>query len=600
MSPDAPQVLAFGWPPASVDAADQAALWRDALRSAAWTAIEQAAGLEVWTRGGGPPVRRIHHGLLVLGEIHPREGGAACGTLAPDQGVARTARQLSDRRWGGYVAILREPPDGHPWIFRDPSGGLDALTWKAGGIVAVASELTHLPFGLAPHDLALDWDAITDFVRRPLSTLDRCGLVGYHSVAPGDLQPMGADARQAIAVWRPEMFAGNVAVPDADIRLRDVVDEVVAAQVGASGRAVVEVSGGLDSAIVAISVGRAAGGPAGLVGLNYYGDRPEGDERQWARAACAAAGLPLVEAAKLAGAVALSDFTDFARAARPALNALDADRDRHTARMALAEGADTIFTGKGGDAVFFQMPTPRVLADYRSAHGGLPWGDPFAADISRWLRRSVWSTMWAAGRSPTPAYGARAGVWGPRTREAPSRPAHRWLAGGEDIPPAKRLQIELVAASQLAAGLCRRAQVARLRHPLLAQPVVELCLSIPAWAHVAGGRDRAVARRAFADRVPEAITRRRSKGALTSLYSRRTAASLDVLRPFLIDGVLAEAGVLDRRALDLALQPDQLIRRADGARVMGAAMVEAWVRHWQGRAPDLATASRDRIRSRLA
>lgn len=599
MSPEAPQFLAFAWPPASADAVGEAAAWRDALRSAGWTAMEQAVGLEVWGRGHGPPLRRVHPGLLIVGELHARDRGSACASFSPDQAVARTARQLSGRHWGDYVAILRDPSDGEPWIFRDPSGGVDALTWKAGAIVAVASELAHLPFGVAPHDLALDWDAITDFVRRPLATLDRCGLAGYHTVTPGDLQPMGADARQAVAIWRPEMFAGNVALEGADVRLREALDEVVAAQARSCGRAVVEVSGGLDSAIVAISVGRAGGGHPGLVGLNYYGDRPEGDERQWARAACAAAGLPLVEAAKLAGSVALSDFTDFARAARPALNALDADRDRHTARMALAEGADTIFTGKGGDAVFFQMPTLRVLADYRSAHGGPPWADPFAADISRWLRRSVWSTIWAARRATPLAYGARAGVWGPRTRETPAQPAHRWLVGAEAVPPAKRLQIELVAASQMAAGLCRRAQVARLRHPLLAQPVVELCLSIPAWAHVEGGRDRAVARRAFADRVPEAITQRRSKGALTSLYSRRTAASLDVLRPFLMDGVLAEAGVLDRRALDLALQPDQLIRRADGARVMGAAMVEAWVRHWQGRAPDLATASRDRIRSTI-
>lgn len=598
MSPEAPQFLAFAWPPASEDAAGEAAVWREALRSADWSPLEQGAGLEVWGRGSGPSLRRLHPSLLILGEIHPHGPGTAVAP-PPDISVERAARHLSTRAWGEYVAILRGPTDGEPWVFRNPSGGLDALTWKAGAVVAVASELTHLPFGLAPHRLALDWDAITDFVRRPLSTLDRCGLAGFHTVTPGDLQPMGADARRAVAIWRPETFAGNVAIDDAEARLRDVVDGVVAAQVGACGRALVEISGGLDSAIVAASLARAADGRAELVGLNYFGDRPEGDERAWARAACSAAGLSLVEAAKLAGAVALSDFTDFARCARPALNALDADRDRHTARLALAQGADTIFTGKGGDAVFFQMPTPRILADYRAAKGGLPWPDPFAADIARWLRRSVWSTLRAARRAPAQDYRARAGVWGSRTREAPSRPAHRWLEGTEHVAPAKRLQIELVAASQLAAGLCRRAEAARLRHPLLAQPVVELCLSIPAWAHVAGGRDRAVARAAFADRVPASITERRSKGALTSLYSRRTAASLEVLRPFLMDGVLAEWGVLDRRALDLALQPDQLIRRADGARVMGAAMVEAWVRHWQGRAPDLATASRDGVRSRL-
>ncbi|WP_165843955.1 asparagine synthase C-terminal domain-containing protein [Phenylobacterium kunshanense] len=596
MSPEAPQILAFAWPRESPDAGAEAQAWRDALRARGWRVLDAGPGLEVWGYGRPLAVRRLHAGLLLVGEAHPRTPGASCPQF--DQPLLRTARALADHHWGEYLALLREPGADRAWVFRDPSGGLDALTWRAGQIVAVANEITHLPFGLSPHDLALDWDAITDFVRRPLASLDRCGLAGFHTVTPGDLHPLGASPGEAVPIWRPAAFAGNAAMEDAEARLRAVVDEVVDVQARRVGRAVAEVSGGLDSAIVAISLARAADPAANLIGLNYYGDRPEGDERPWARAACAAAGLPLVEVAKPVGEVDLSDFTDFARAARPAFNALDGDRDRHTSRLALAEGVDAVFTGKGGDAVLFQSPTPRVLEDYRLAHGRIPWGDPFALDVARWLRRSVWSARRAARRSSAPAYGARAGIWGARTREAVTTPAHRWLTDLDDMPPAKRMQVELVAASQMAAGPCRRTAVAQVRHPLLAQPVVELCLAIPAWAHVAGGRDRAVARRAFADRLPAVVAERRSKGALTSLYSRRTAASLAVLRPFLIEGVLAEAGVLDRRALDAALQPDALIRRPDGARVMGAAMVEAWVRHWQGRAPDLRTASRERLRSR--
>lgn len=597
---EAPQFLVFAWPEASEDAAAEAAAWREALsRAGGWSRLEAGQGLEVWARGRTLPARWLHPQLLLLGDAHPARGMGGMPGLQPGQAPARNARRLSEGFWGQYVALVVDPAGGPPWIFRDPSGAVDVMTWKAGRVVAAANEIANLPLGLAPHNLALDWDAITDFVRRPASALDRCALAGHHTVTPGDVQPLGADVSSAVPVWRPAMFAGNVEVEDAEAQLRDRLDEVVATLAGTCARAVVEVSGGLDSAIVAATLGRLPARGVPMVGLNYFGDRPEGDERPWARAACAAAGLPLVEVEKPVGRVTEADFTEFAAAARPAFNALDADRDRHTARFALHESADAVFTGSGGDAVFFQMPTPKVLADYRLAHGGLPLGDPFAADIARWLRRSVWSTRRAARRAADGPTGARSGVWGARTRAAPATPAHRWLLGVEDLPPAKRLQAELVAASQRASGLSRRGQVARLQHPLLAQPVLELCLSIPTWAHVAGGRDRATARRAFADRLPAAVADRRSKGALTSLYSRRTAASLEFLRPFLIEGVLAEAGVLDRNALDLALQPEQLIRRADGARVMGAAMVEGWVRYWQGRAPDLASASRDGRRSTM-
>ncbi len=66
------------------------------------------------------------------------------------------------------------------------------------------------------------------------------------------------------------------------------------------------------------------------------------------------------------------------------------------------------------------------------------------------------------------------------------------------------------------------------------------------------------------------------------------AASLEVLRPLLLDGVLADAGVLDRAAVDAALQPDRLMTTGEGTRLLRAAMVEGWVRRWQGYLPDLA------------
>src|SRR3546814_15687375 len=56
--------------------------------------------------------------------------------------------------------------------------------------------------------------------------------------------------------------------------------------------------------------------------------------------------------------------------------------------------------------------------------------------------------------------------------------------------------------------------------PLLSQPIVELCLSIPTWQWVRGGRDRAVARAAVADLLPALIAQRRTKGGQTGFLRR--------------------------------------------------------------------------------
>lgn len=70
------------------------------------------------------------------------------------------------------------------------------------------------------------------------------------------------------------------------------------------------------------------------------------------------------------------------------------------------------------------------------------------------------------------------------------------------------------------------------------------------------------------------------------------AASLEVLRPLLLEGCLADAGVLDRAAVARQLTPEQLLHAPATGAILTAATVEAWVRHWQGRVGDSARAPR--------
>ncbi len=590
------QYLVLAWPTQSEPAAQQAAVLRQRLAATqTWRCAAAEPGLDVWTRGAGrATLVRLRPGVLVLGDLFAAPGSSGVSRAASPATAAAAARDLAASGWGRYVALLAGAEDDLPSIFRDPSGAVDAITWTAGRVAAASNDIRGLPAGFAPDALALDWDVITDFIRRPLSATYRLGLTGYHTVTPGDLQPLGAPGSCATPIWRPQDHAANVEAPDAAHQLPQVLRHCVQAMADAEP-ALVEVSGGLDSAVVAAALGEAGRGT--LLGLNYYGDRAEGDERRWARMVCERAGFPLLEHPKPVTPVVEADFAAFAACARPALNALDPDRDRHTAALAEATGASAIFTGNGGDALFFQHPTPLVAADYRRWRGRTGPKDPVLQEMARWLRRSVWSVQRHSRQGF--AEPAASPLWGARARDAVAAPAHGWLAGGHDLPPAKSLQVQLIAASQAAFGVCRRGAAADLRHPLLSQPVMELCLAIPTWQHVAGGQDRALVRRAFSGALPDEVLQRRSKGALTSLYTRRAAASLEFLRAHLLDGVLVEAEVLDRRALDEALQADRLIWRADGARVMGAAMVESWVRRWQGVAPDLARAARHPPRSVL-
>jgi asparagine synthase (glutamine-hydrolysing) len=288
-----------------------------------------------------------------------------------------------------------------------------------------------------------------------------------------------------------------------------------------------------------------------------------------------------------------ADYAELSADARPPFTAVDAPRDRDTAERLTGYGAEALVTGRGGDAIFFQMPTPAVAADLYRLRGWRAAFDPRALDHARWLRCSLWSLWRDAFRAAAPQASDSLRTFAGSVRPGDFAAAgHPWLAGLEEAPPGKRVQIAALIGSVGAGGPSRRGKVCDLIQPLLAQPMMELGLSIPSWTLVAGGRDRGLARAAFASWLPPAVVQRRSKGALTSLYARRIALGLPALREHLLDGVLVGAGLLDGAAIDRALDADDLIRQGDGLDLLRAAALESWIRHWQTRIPDAAQAAR--------
>jgi asparagine synthase (glutamine-hydrolysing) len=123
--------------------------------------------------------------------------------------------------------------------------------------------------------------------------------------------------------------------------------------------------------------------------------------------------------------------------------------------------------------------------------------------------------------------------------------------------------------------------------PLYSQPVTELFLRIPLDVHFHGGRERGLARQAFASDVPEEILRRSWKDRAPGFLERLVQRHRKFLRGLLLDGVLVEERLLNRQALEDALSdrisnspvfPGELLRHLD---------VEVWARSWR-RSTDVA------------
>jgi len=114
--------------------------------------------------------------------------------------------------------------------------------------------------------------------------------------------------------------------------------------------------------------------------------------------------------------------------------------------------------------------------------------------------------------------------------------------------------------------------------PLLSQPFVELCLRIPSYVLNHGGRDRALARRAFVGDVPETILKRYWKDRAAGQEHVVLAANLEFFRELLLDGVLVKERLIDKGKLEEALSGRPTKSPVPIVKIFDAALVETWLR----------------------
>ncbi|MDP3747616.1 MAG: asparagine synthase-related protein [Phenylobacterium sp.] len=590
--------IALSWPPereAAQARVDQ--LLEDRVMRRDWRPAEQREGFCILVEAARPlPIRRfVDDSARILGDLFERPTGQTAPDILPSGawrllGAEARCAHFSAAYWGRYVVVQPDPAGGIA-VFRDPSGALDCLTWQADGITIAASSLPDWLLSALPPHLDLNWRAIAAFLADPATLGARLGLDGVAAVLPGTLHGPVA-GRAALAIWRPAAFVRATApcYAEAKTLLARTVDACVAAYAASGAPLLAEVSGGLDSSIVASALARTPDA-AVVQWMNFHVADPQGDERRYARALADRLAVPLTEIAKPELALTREALDDQVVGVRPSLNGLDRHYDTDIADRCAALGVRSILTGQGGDMIFFQAPTPLVAADVWRRRAGRREA---IEDVARWTRRSVWSVLWAASlasvgvghrrRRPSPAFMTPQGV-----ALATGVALHPWLEDLRGVSPAKRLQIRGLANAQGFFGDCQRARQAELIHPLLSQPIVELCLAIPAIDLTRGGHGRALAREAFADRLPDLVTQRRSKGDLTAYYGRMLGRSLDVLRPYLLEGRLAQAGLIDRDALGEMLTETHLIWRGGYPDLLRLLAVEIWLRHWARRIGDLAS-----------
>lgn len=516
---------------------------------------------------------------LIVGDLF-RAARSARADMRDGDAIAASGIVPVDRYWGDYVALTLSADERSVAAFRSPSGGVHAFRIRRGPLVCIASHIEYLlePGPVRP---AIDWSSVAHHLAFAHLHTGATGISGIDEILPGECAMEHEGRSERSTLWSPWAFTTRerraATFEDAAARVHDAVIRATAALVPPGGKVALELSGGLDSSIVAAAL---AAAQANAVALNLATPGAEGDERLYARAVAERTHIPLIETL-VEGDIDLTEVAPRVEA-RPGMLAMLRLADRSFALRGREHRVEAFINGTGGDCVFCSLGTVAPAIDRLQAHGMTVGLATTIRDIAAVHGDNVWTVARMARRRRR--RGRPVPIW-KRNRHflndalLPAAPDHHpWLDEPEGAPPGTRAHIHAILASYAHLEGYGRHAVAPSLFPLLSQPVVEACLTVPTWLWVAGGRDRAVAREAFRGDLPRAIIERRTKGAMDAFCARTFELNRPKLRSFLLDGLLAGAGLLDRGTIEACLAHPLANRDQLFYRLLPIVDTEGWIR----------------------
>ncbi len=564
-----------------------------------WKAALLTPGLHVFATGAKSGINEVwplQGGLgVILGKLFRRtELDSAAAPSATINGADAASilesggRILVDRYWGRYVALLRNAT-GDTLVMRDPSGTLPCFRIRHQGVSIVFSWLEDALQMLSPSEHPkVNWDVLTaQLLRGPLGGR-ATALAGIAQVLPGEAVDLGTD--QSLLLWSAVAIARAPArydIAEATQLLSHAVRSCTRAWASCYDSLLLRLSGGVDSSIL-LSCLAPGSTTADVICVNYHSPGADSDERHYALMAAGRVGRDLLLRERDLG-FQIERVLRIARMPSPVVyvGGMNASTD---AKLASAHAASAMFTGAGGDALFYEVPRWWPAADYLHDNG-MDAGFPGAAlDAARLGKLSVWRTLALAVRERLhPDLSTRL----PKRRQHPllshdlvsaradaHQFAHPGLSEGAMLPIGKYMQ---TAALMHPVGYYEpfeQESAPELVYPLFSQPLVELCLRLPTYLLAHGGRGRALARGAFMADLPTQIANRRSKGGMEEHIKAVLNANIELVRELLLEGELSRRGMLERSKVEelLSGRPTTLI--CSPSQVHALVAVEAWLSRW--------------------
>jgi asparagine synthase (glutamine-hydrolysing) len=524
---------------------------------------------------------------IVLGEIFPRltaDGapvdGAKFGEMETQAVIESQGHILASHYWGNFVAFVLEPKKGARLIFKDPCGPMPCYSTALNGVQLVFSCLGDC------RQLGLRFEVNWAFVRaKAVSGPREVGEESFLAVTcvrRGECVRFNREgALDSRAFYRQLNFEGDTDLAETAVAervLRATVLGCVRSMAARHSSVLAQISGGLDSSIV---LGCLEGMPRRPEILCYTLFVPDSvcDERRWARYAVQRGGYRQIEVSLAPENLIYAAVPALAASMEPGSYFLHWQKSPVERDLAARFGATAVLTGDGGDSAF--CSTSYVFAvDHCLRRYGLGLRTlRTAARVAMRRDRTVWNVLGKALSRRVFGSSARdaARSLAPFRRLVSSDVQDTW-SEGMTMETLLRTGLLALTPSFYNLSTSHRDTAPYVVSPLCAQPVVEFCARIPVDVHFDGGRTRGLARRAFANEVPEPILRRQWKDRPLTQIGQVIQLNLPFVREHLLEGKLVKERILDRAAVELALRNGPSTSNAMGSEILSHLDLELWIR----------------------
>ncbi|MEW9625812.1 asparagine synthase-related protein [Rhodanobacter geophilus] len=529
------------------------------------------------------PFQPLPGGGFAIGHLFSR-------TFAPFDAMARLSTFSSNKRlrehvtencWGEYVLVQPDERDGTGiTLTRDPSGGVPCIYSLRNGSGFITSGIS-LATRLDLYRKRIDWDVLIHCLTYPNLKTRRTAFADICELLPGSSLAIDPRNLTTHPNWSPWKFVArghrHTNLVDAAADIRASVASVVHAWADVDESILMELSGGIDSSIVAACLKNA--GPR-VTCYNLATPVPGADERQYARQMAACLGVDL-QTEQLDLDIACGDVAPFPDAVSPRMGILQYAVSHAMEAAALRHGASSTYTGSGGDTVFGLLTNAVPAADAIRERGVIA-GLSSIRDLSVLHQCTMWKAARLTARkmirAPKAACVPDCTFMNPSLFIAPAE-AHPWFDAPKGMLPGDWERIVDLASNQLFRDIVYRGENCWIRMPLLSQPVVEACLRVPSWMSISGGHNRVAARAAFADVLPPDILNRRSKGSFVGYLGAVFKRNKNQIRETLLSGGLNDQHLLDADALTRFFEAELPPRDKSFTRVLSLFTAENWVRH---------------------